>query len=60
MFLVQKSFKMDVLLTGIWYLPVHRVWITAGGDYNIRTWNFASADDKKKIEPSLLLIAHMK
>ncbi|KRW99211.1 WD40-repeat-containing domain [Pseudocohnilembus persalinus] len=57
---ILKQFKLDVLLTGIWYLPIHNIWITAGGDYNIRTYNFSLEDNKKKIQHQLLLIAHMK
>ncbi len=57
---MSKSFKTDVLQTGIWFLPFHRLWITAGADYNIRTWDISKAEDKRKIEPSSMKIAHMK
>lgn len=30
------NIKKDVLLTGIWYMPEHGVWITAGADYTLR------------------------
>jgi len=41
-------------------LPYHRLWITAGADYNIRTWDLVKAEDKRKIEPTSMRIAHMK
>ena len=55
-----KHYKLDVLQTGIWYLDLHRCWISAGADYNIRIWNFDDAEDGKKIKEDKLFLAHMK
>ncbi|EGR28930.1 hypothetical protein IMG5_166500 [Ichthyophthirius multifiliis] len=55
-----KIFKHDVLQTGIFYLPIHKMWITAGADYNIRTWKFNQFQDQEKIHHDKLMIAHLK
>jgi WD40 repeat protein len=34
-----KTFKCDSIQSGIWYLPIHNRWITAGGaDHTLRLW----------------------
>jgi len=48
------------LQTGIWYLPVHKLWISAGADYNIRTWKFSEAKDQSKIIADKMMFAHLK
>lgn len=34
-----KKFRAEVLQSGIWYLNEHRVWVTAGADFSITTWD---------------------
>ncbi|EAR91938.2 WD domain, G-beta repeat protein (macronuclear) [Tetrahymena thermophila SB210] len=60
---VLKSAKLDVLQTGIWYLPLHQIWVTAGDDFNLKTWIFTPSnsigDNKKsKLQHDKLLKAH--
>ncbi|EGR30073.1 hypothetical protein IMG5_143010 [Ichthyophthirius multifiliis] len=55
-----KNFVVDVLQTGIWYLPIQKLWISAGADYNIRTWNFDQYPDQTKIKQERLMLAHLK
>jgi len=60
-----KSSKLDVLQTGIWYLPLHKMWVTAGDDFNIRTWIFtpsmSNGDNKRfKLNHDKMLKAHKK
>jgi hypothetical protein len=31
-----KTYKCDILQSGIWYLPIHGRWITAGSDNVLR------------------------
>jgi hypothetical protein len=57
---VIKTFKQDVLQTGIWYLPVHKLWLTAGADYNIRGWEINFADKDRKDVELFCLHAHLK
>ncbi len=42
---ILKTFKTDVLQTGIWYLEQHGKWLTAGADYNLRTWTWSTHDE---------------
>ncbi|EGR31708.1 hypothetical protein IMG5_103520 [Ichthyophthirius multifiliis] len=35
-----KTFKLTDLQTGIWYLPLHKLWITADEENNLKTWYF--------------------
>ena len=44
------------------YLDLHKLWVTAGSDYNLRTWDFQSdeAEDKKKIHETSKQLAHLK
>jgi len=48
------------LQTGIWFLPIHNVWITAGSDYNIRTWLIDGQEEKSVPPEGITLIAHEK
>lgn len=58
---ILKTFKCDVLQTGVWYLPLHDMWITSGVDCNLRTWDFSNLYAKdEKIEPTTVLQAHLK
>ena len=42
---ILKTFKTDVLQTGIWYLEQHGKWLTAGADYNLRMWTWSTHDE---------------
>ena len=57
---IVKSFKQDVLQTGIWYMPLHKLWITAGADYNIRAWDILLSDKEEPGKELFCLHAHMK
>lgn len=54
-----KSFKVDVLQTGIWYLKDYKTWMTAGADFNLRTWKW-NLFEGAKIEEVLNFNAHTK
>ncbi len=45
---ILKQFKNDVLQTGIWYLPLHKVWVTAGADFNLRIWDLKFNEKEKE------------
>lgn len=36
-----KTFKCDIIQQGIWYLPIHDRWITAGVDFVLRQWTMS-------------------
>lgn len=36
------------------------MWISAGADYNIRTWKFNEFEDEAKIKPDKFMLAHLK
>ena len=50
--------KCDVLQSGIWYLENHKVWITAGADYALRTYAFGGDQKSTSIYDKALLASH--
>lgn len=47
-------------MTGIWYLPYHDLWVTAGADYNIRGWDIRMNDREASGRVIKHLDAHMR
>jgi FOG: WD40 repeat len=53
--------KIDVLQTGVWYLPNHKIWVTAGSDHSLYTHVIGYAMDRKDNHfDGMVLSSHKK
>ena len=57
-----KQHKNDVLQTGIWYLNLHKCWMTAGADFNLRVWDlkFNDKNQENVMKERFVFMAHLK
>ena len=52
--------KCDIIQSGVWYLPFHDLWVTAGADHILLQWKTEDNGERDIVQLPIRMIKHTK